>query len=128
MAVISGGLINCLRFFASQNFSTHCAVADKHCHVIDRGVLWERKGVDRFNLFTERIFEFLRDGYARKKSADFSFYVSMFQWTDGFRCSVRSDDLKRALSGSILGGDVSARPKAAWINEEKNCRNRNGGD
>ena len=128
LAVVFSRFINRLGFFASQNFSAHSAVANQHCHVIDRGILRQGKRVNRFNFFTERIFEFLRDRYARQKSADLGFYVSVFQRADRFGRSVWSNDLKRSLSGPILRGDISARAEAARINEEKGCRDRNSGD
>src|SRR6266567_2620420 len=86
--------IDGLRFFASQNLSAHGAIADEHGHVIDGGVLWQRKCVNRFDFFLEWVFEFLRDDGARQESADLRLHIRVFERTDSFGFSIWIDDLE----------------------------------
>src|SRR5687768_14479721 len=70
--------INSLCLLAWQDFSTHNAITNQHGHVVNRGVVWQRKDVDSFNLFLERIFKVLCDDYARQKAADFDLHIGVF--------------------------------------------------
>ena len=94
--------IDGLRFFASQNLSAHGAISDEHGHVIDRGVLWQRKRVNRFDLFLKWVFKFLRDDSASQESADLHLHVSVFERTDSLGFSTWIDDLERALGLAVL--------------------------
>src|SRR5205814_4359232 len=53
--------INRTGLFAAFDSSVDGAVADEHGHVIDRGLVRERKSVDRLNLFLVWILKLLRD-------------------------------------------------------------------
>ena len=82
LAIRLRSFIDGLRFFASQNFSAHRAIADEHGHVVDRGVLWQRKGVNGFDLFLEWVFKFLRDDGPGQESADLRLHIRVFERTD----------------------------------------------
>src|SRR6185369_677473 len=74
------------------------ALADHHCHIVNGRVCRQRKYVDGFDFFFERVFELLRDVYARQKASDLNFYVSVFEGTDRFGFATTIDNLKSALS------------------------------
>src|SRR2546428_7752593 len=96
------GLVDGLGFFTPQNLSAHRAIADEHGHVIDRSVLWQRKGVNGFDLFLEWVFKFLRDNGARQESPDLRLHIRVFERTDSFGFSIWIDDLKQALGLAAL--------------------------
>ena len=102
LAIRLRGFVDGLRFFASQNLSAHRAIADEHGHFIDRSVLWQRKGVNCFDLFLEWVFKFLCDDGARQESADLRFHIRVFERTDSPGFSIWIDDLKRALGLAVL--------------------------
>ena len=70
LAVGLGGFIDGLGFFAPQDLSAHRAISHDHGHIIDSSILGQRKRVDCFDLFSERIFKLLSDYHARQESAD----------------------------------------------------------
>src|SRR5204863_5009732 len=62
------GFINRASFFATLDQPSYRAIANNQRQVVNHGVLWQRKSVNGFDLFLERIREFMGNDRARNET------------------------------------------------------------
>ncbi len=96
VAGVLGVLVDGAGFLAALDEAAHGAVADLDGHVVDGGVLWQREGIDGFDVLGGGVGKNLRDRHAGEEAADAGANVGVLQRAGALHFAVLADDRERA--------------------------------